>query len=81
MPEVAFVRSSRGSGDKYVTLLVNRVYSSMTSMFKEQKNRLLDDTLSVIPSFIGVDPNAFFQVNDGPLARFVDAIGAIETGK
>ena len=80
MPEIAFVKIGHAQGEEYVTFVVNRAYSSMTSMFKEQKNRLPeDDTLSVIPGFIGAYPNAFFQVSEDQLAAFVDAIGAIET--
>jgi len=80
MPEIAFVKIDHAQGEEYVSFVVNRAYSSMTSMFKEQKNRLPgDDTLSVIPGFIGAYPNAFFQVSEGQLASFVDAIGAIET--
>ena len=80
MPEIAFVKIDYVQGEEYVTFVVNRAYSSMTSMFKEQKNRLPeDDTLSVIPGFIGAYPNAFFQVSEDQLAAFVDAIGAIET--
>ncbi len=80
MPETAFVKISNATGDEYLTLVANRAYSSMSSMFKEQKNRLPeDDTLSVIPGFIGAYPNAFFQVNADEVADFVDAIGRIET--
>ena len=80
MPEIAFVKIDTATGDEYVTLVANRAYSSMTSMFMEQKNRLPDDdTLSVIPGFIGAYPNTFFQVSGGEVAAFVGAISAIET--
>jgi len=80
MPEIAFLKISNATGDEYVTLVVNRAYSSMTSMFKEQKNRLPeDDTLSVIPGFIGSYPNIFFEVSAGEVAGFVDAIGSLES--
>jgi len=80
LPETAFVQISNATGDEYVTLVVNRDYSSMTSMFKEQKNRLPEgDTLSVIPGFIGAYPNVFFQVNGAEVDDFVDAIASLET--
>ena len=80
LPEMAFVQIGNVKGDEYVTLVANRAYSSMTSMFKEQENRLpAEDTLSVIPGFIGAYPNTFFQVKSAEVADFVDAIGRIET--
>ena len=87
MPEIAFVKiEGAGAGaegakaDEYVSLIANRAYSSMTSMFREQQNRLPeDDTLSVIPGFIGAYPNVFLRVNAADLPAFVRAIGRIET--
>ncbi|MBQ0719884.1 MAG: fatty acid cis/trans isomerase [Gammaproteobacteria bacterium] len=80
MPEIAFVKIESNEGDEYLTLVANRAYSSMTSMIKEQKNRLPDeDTLSVVPGFIGAYPNAFYQLEEAQLANFVDAISGIET--
>jgi len=80
MPETAFVKISNATGEEYVTLVVNRAYSSMTSMFKEQENRLPEgDTLSVIPGFIGAYPNVFFEVSASEVADFVGAIGSLES--
>ncbi len=80
LPEIAFVQISDEKGDEYVTLVVNRAYSSMTSMLKEQENRLpTEDTLSVVPGFIGAYPNAFFQVKSIEVSDFVDAIARIES--
>ncbi len=80
MPEIAFVRIESPSGDRYVTIVNNRAHSSMTSMFKEHKNRLPDeDTLSVIPGFIGTYPNVFYVVDENRLADFVDTVSAMET--
>jgi len=80
MPEIAFLKISNATGDEYVTLVVNRAYSSMTSMFKEQENRLPEgDTLSVIPGFIGAYPNVFFEVSASEVADFVGAIGSLES--
>ena len=79
MPEVAFVQIHSATGDEYVSLVANRAYSSMTSMLKEQKNRLpADDTLSVIPGFIGAYPNTFYRVDASELGDFVDAISSLE---
>lgn len=78
MPEVVYVRVESSSGDEYVTIVNNRAHSSMTSMFKEQKNRLPgNDTLSVIPGFIGAYPNAFYVVDENVLGEFVDTISSL----
>ncbi len=80
MPEVAFIRIEASSGDQYVTIVNNRAHSNMTSMFKEQKNRLPEnDTLSVIPGFIGAYPNAFYVVDENALESFIDMIGSLDS--
>ncbi|MEZ0153107.1 MAG: fatty acid cis/trans isomerase, partial [Candidatus Reddybacter sp.] len=80
MPELAFVKITHPTGDEFITLVANRAYSSMTSMFREQANRLPeDDTLSVIPGFIGAYPNVFLQLSESEVSNFVAAIAALET--
>ncbi|MBL4780767.1 MAG: fatty acid cis/trans isomerase [Porticoccaceae bacterium] len=80
MPELALVRVTDPVGDEYISLIANRSYSSMTSMFREQANRRPgEDTLSVLPGFIGAYPNAFFQVSSAELVGFVETITGLET--
>jgi len=80
MPEVTFLRITGSADDQYITILLNRAYSNMTSMFAEQKNRLPEeDTLSVIPGFIGAYPNAFYVVDETELEDLVSDIGSMET--
>lgn len=84
MPETAFVRiqaaSGDPSGDQYVTLVHNNAHLNITSMFGEKKERLPDeDTLDVIPGFIGSYPNVFLVVDEPELTAFVNAIAALRT--
>lgn len=80
MPELAFVKITHPTGDEFITLVANRAYSSMTSMFQEQANRLpQDDTLSVIPGFIGAYPNVFLQLDSSEISNFVAVIAALKT--
>jgi len=80
MPQTAFVRIKAAAGDQYVTLLHNNAHLNITSMFGERKERLPDeDTLSIIPGFIGSYPNMFFVVDESELAIFIDAISALAT--
>ncbi len=80
MPEAAFVRIEGRAGDQYVSLIRNSAHLNMTSMFKEQKNRVpAEDTLSVIPGFIGSYPNALYVVQETSLAKFVNTIANLKT--
>ena len=80
MPEAAFLRIEGQSGDEYVTLIRNTAHLNMTAIFKEQKNLVPEeDTLSVIPGFIGSYPNAFFVVDESELAAFVSAISELQS--
>jgi hypothetical protein len=80
LPENAFIRITGVSGDDYVTLIHNDAYTNMSSVFREKKNRLPEeDTLSVIPGFIGAYPDAFYVVAEQEIASFVDAISSLKT--
>ena len=80
MPEVTFVKIKSQRGDQYLSLIANRAYSSLTSMFRQQKNRLpAEDTLSVIPGFIGAYPNTFHIIDERELGDFVDSMNSLET--
>ncbi len=80
MPQTAFVRIRAAAGDRYVTLLRNDARLNITSMFGESKARIPDeDTLSVIPGFIGSYPNAFYVVDESEMKAFVDAITGLRS--
>ena len=80
MPQTAFVRIRSASGDQYVTLVSNSAHLNITSMFGESKERLPEeDTLDVIPGFLGSYPNAFYQVDVSKLTEFVSAISQLQT--
>ncbi len=80
LPETAFVQISGDAGDEYVTLVHNDAYANLSSVFREKKNRLPEeDTLSVIPGFIGAYPVAFYKVSEQGISNFVDSISQIET--
>jgi len=80
MPEAAFLTIEGRSGNHYVTLIRNTAHLNMTSIFKEQKNLVpAENTLSVIPGFIGSYPNAFYVTQDADIAKFVDTIANLKT--
>jgi hypothetical protein len=80
MPENAMLQVNTSTGPEYFTLLRNSAHSSMSSMFKEDKRRLpSEDTLTVLPGFIGAYPNIFFVVDEQKVSSFVDALSGLET--
>ena len=75
LPDNAFVQVIMGADDVWVTLIRNKAHSNITAIFGEQKNRLpQEDTLAVVPGFIGAYPNAFYTVTRENLEQFVSAI-------
>jgi len=80
MPQTALVEILGQSDKTYVTLLRNDAHLNLTSLFGEKKSRKPDeDTLSVIPGFLGSYPNAFFVVSQVELDRFVEMISSLRT--
>ena len=80
MPETAFVEIRGQSDNTYVTLLSNDAHLNLTALFGEKKSRKPDeDTLSVIPGFLGSYPNAFFVVSQAELGRFVEMVSSLRT--
>lgn len=54
------------------TILSNRGHKNITSLFREQKNRLPEeDTITVARGIVGDYPNAFLRVNESELDELV----------
>ncbi len=54
------------------TILSNRAHKNITSLFREQKNRLPDeDTITVARGVVGDYPNALLRVNESELDELV----------
>ncbi len=80
MPQIVFVEISGDSSKQYVTLVRNNAHLNITSMMGEQKRRVPEeDTLSVVPGFIGAYPNAFLVVNEADLSRFANIISSMRS--
>jgi hypothetical protein len=78
MPQTVFVQITGLSENHYVTLVRNNAHLNITSLFGEKKYRIpAEDTMSVIPGFLGAYPNAFLVVNEMELERFVDSFSAM----
>jgi len=75
LPELSMLTIETAQGPQPFTLIHNDGHTNVASMFGEQKRRLPEeDTLTVVPTFLGAYPNAFFKVPQVDLPRFVDAV-------
>ena len=80
MPDTSFINIIGASQDEVYTLLRNAAHSNIAQIFREEERRLpQEDTLTVARGFIGAYPNYFFQVNEGELAGFVEAVQALDS--
>lgn len=80
MPQVTFLRIRDIEGEQFFTLIHNNAHLNQTSLFREQANRIPEeDTLSLVPGFIGAYPNAFLEVDSADLAAMVSAIEGLRT--
>jgi fatty acid cis/trans isomerase CTI len=81
LPEVAFLRVDDPSGRaRYFTLLRNTGHSNVSHVFTEGQEILpKEDTLTVVPGFIGAYPNAFYVVQRADLPALTRAIGGFSS--
>jgi hypothetical protein len=75
LPELSMLTIETTKGPQPFTLIHNDGHTNVASMFHEGKRRLPEeDTLTVVPGFLGSYPNAFFKVRQADLPSFVDAV-------
>ena len=78
LPQIAFLEIRGQSGNSYVSLIRNNAHLNITSMFGEKKSRVpQEDTLTVVPGFLGTYPNVFLTVNDSDLEQFVGLLSTM----
>ncbi len=75
MPELSMMTIDTGAGAATVTLVHNDGHTNVATMFNEKARRVPEeDTLTVVPGFLGAYPNAFFKLKPGDLPAFTDAV-------
>jgi hypothetical protein len=75
LPELTIVTIETASGPTTVTLVHNDGHTNVATMFNEKARRVPEeDTLTVVPGFLGAYPNAFFRVKQQDLQAFADAV-------
>jgi hypothetical protein len=71
LPELSYIRV----GDAVYSLARNKGLLNVSFMFRETSRRVpAEDTLTIVPGFIGSYPNYFFDVPPEQLAEFVQRI-------
>jgi len=81
-PEVSFVRvkTGRSEGDLVYTLLANRALENVAIIAAENIRRDPEnDSVSVVPGFLGSYPNFFFVVAKEQLEEFVERLEHAQT--
>jgi hypothetical protein len=69
-------------GDRSYTLILNKSYKNLTSIFSNEENRDREgDTLSVIRGIVGSYPNFFFRVKVTDIDNFVYKLSNIHSSK
>jgi hypothetical protein len=81
MPEAAFLRlDDPANGARYFTLLRNTGHSNVTHLADEKKELLPDEnTLTVVPGFIGAYPNALYVMPRAALPEFTAAVRTLSS--
>ncbi|GAB6141679.1 fatty acid cis/trans isomerase [Methylosoma difficile] len=76
LPETAFITiNDVYQQPHHFTLLRNSAHSNVSELFKEEDRRLLDeDTLTLVPGFLGAYPNAFYRLSIHQLPQFIATV-------
>jgi len=81
MPEVGFLRLDNAAGpSRYFTLVRNTGHSNVTHLMDEAKTLLPDEnTLTVVPGFIGAYPNVLYVLPHAALPEFTAAVRGLSS--
>jgi hypothetical protein len=80
LAETTFLQVNTSSGSEYFTVLRNSAFSNQTALLSSKKYRLpAEDTLAVMPGFVGAYPNAFLLVDEADLSKLIDAMSGLQT--
>ena len=76
MPEAGFLRVDEPAGSaQYFTLIRNTGHSNVTHLIRESAALLPDEnTLTVVPGFIGAYPNTLYVVPRAGLREFIEGV-------
>jgi hypothetical protein len=80
-PQNSILRVTQNDGQHlYFTLLNNTGYRNNSELFAKEAQYLpAENTLTVVPGFLGAYPNAFFDVQIAQLDSFAGQLAALQT--
>jgi hypothetical protein len=83
MPELSVAAVSDASGELHCfTISRDSAHTNVSQLFNEEDRRIpTEDSLHVVPGFLGAYPNAFFAVPEGELAAFSKAIEELHSAE
>jgi hypothetical protein len=80
LPEATVLRLDGAAGVQYFSLLRNTAHKNVAHMFKEAQELIpAENTLTVVPGFIGAYPNAIYRVRPEELPAFTAAVAALSS--
>ncbi|TGD74855.1 peptidylprolyl isomerase [Mangrovimicrobium sediminis] len=80
LPQVIYVNVVGPRRDEVYTIMRDAGYSNIAQLFDEAERRLpQEDSLTIVPGFLGAYPNYFFMVNEAELPRFAAAVAALDS--
>jgi predicted amidohydrolase len=78
LPEATVLRLDGAAGVQYFSLLRNTAHKNVAHMFKEAQELIpAENTLTVVPGFIGAYPNAIYRVRPEELPALTAAVAAL----
>ena len=78
LPQSTFLTVQGKDTTRHYTLLRNNAHSNITSLLREEKNRVPEkDTVTVVSGFLGAYPDAFVRVNEAQLNNYVEGLLAL----
>ena len=81
LPELSLVRVIMGAAeeDRVYSLITDKAYSNISKL-SEGSNRLPEqDSVTIVPGFIGSYPNFFFTIEKAHLMEFINTLGVART--
>jgi Fatty acid cis/trans isomerase (CTI) len=82
LPDVSFLRIKTNNPDNNLiySLVVNKSLSNLSFVFAESIRRTPEnDTLTIVPGFLGSYPNFFFNVDIAQLPAFIESLKQAQT--
>jgi hypothetical protein len=82
LPEVSYVEIAGAGQSDFITMMRNNAHLNITSMFGEATVLSPEEnTLSVVPGFVGAYPNVFMKVAREDIDDFVSRVTSLQTNE